>query len=399
MMHFFKTNDGDDCPTESGTGRHRFLTTGRVALAVAGAAVALPLVAGASPAGAATTPAANIAAAQKAVAQDMKTPTAINQTVPLPKAPPKGKSVVCLADDDVPSDYTICTLGIEPAAKAIGWSYSSIYFDPSNPASLDSALTSALAKNPAAVINVGGQPTSTYSATTLAAYKAAKVPIVMTNVASATPTQTLLGPVNTAKDSVIGATMLANYVIDKSQGKGGVLIVDVPAYSELDAVAKSMTSTLNSKCPGCSVQTLDVSLPQVSAGQIVPTTVTTLKANPNLKYVVFVTSSFGDGIQAGLNAAGLTGISVLGQDMDPTGAASIRNGTEAAHTGGPAIPYLGFISMDMALRHMETGAISSTGDYTAPIQLMTKSNIGNVSVWDAPSNALDQFLKLWKVKS
>jgi hypothetical protein len=85
--------------------------------------------------------------------------------------------------------------------------------------------------------------------------------------------------------------------------------------------------------------------------------------------------------------------------MDPTGAASIRNGTEAAHTGGPAIPYLGFISMDMALRHMETGAISSAGDYTAPIQLMTKANIGNTSVWDAPSNALDQFLKLWKVKS
>ncbi len=37
--------------------------------------------------------------------------------------------------------------------------------------------------------------------------------------------------------------------------------------------------------------------PEVSAGQIVPTTVTTLKANPNIKYVVFVTSSFGDGIQ------------------------------------------------------------------------------------------------------
>jgi len=169
MTYSFKLNERDNCSPESGARRRRFLTTSRVALAVAGAAVALPLVAGASSASAATTPAANISAAHKAVVQDMKTPTAINQTVPLPKAPPKGKSVVCLADDDVPSDYTICTLGIEPAAKAIGWNYSSIYFDPSNPASLDSALTSALAKNPAAVINVGGQPTSTYSARCLPA--------------------------------------------------------------------------------------------------------------------------------------------------------------------------------------------------------------------------------------
>jgi ribose transport system substrate-binding protein len=363
------------------------------------AALALPLLAGALPAEAATTSAANVSAAKKAVVGFMKAPTKINQTVALPKAPPKGKTVVCLADDDVPSDYTICTLGVEPAAKAIGWTYSSIYFDPANPASLDSALTSALTKNPAAVINVGGQPTSEYSATTLAAYKAAKVPIVMTNVASATPTKTLIGPVNTSKDSVAGATELSDWVIANSNGKGSVLIVDVPAYSELDAVAKSMTSTLHSKCPGCSAQTLDISLPQVSAGAIVPTTVTKLKANPSIKYVVFVTSSFGDGITAGLKAAGLTGIQVMGQDMDPTGAAGLQNKTEAAHTGGPAIPYLGFISMDMALRHLETGAISSAGDYTAPIQLMTPANIGTTSVWDQPSNALQQFLKLWKVKS
>lgn len=371
-----------------------------LAVAVAGGGMLLAAVAGAgvAPAGAASTTSKQVAAAHKAVIQGMKTPTKINQTQPLPKKPPKGKTVVCLADDNVPSDYTICSLGVEPAAKAIGWNYSNIYFTPTNPASLNSSLISALAKNPAAVINVGGQPASTYSASTLAKFKSAGVPIVMTNVASAKPTKTLIGPANTAADSKKGGTLLSNWIITNSHGKGHVLVVNVPAYSELNAVATTMKSVLGQRCPGCSVKILNLTLPEVAAGQIVSTTVTTLKANPSIKYVVFVTSSFGDGIVSGLKAAGLTDVKVAGQDMDPTGAAALRNNTEAAHTGGPAIPYLGYISMDMALRNIETGAISSKGDLTAPIQLMTPANIGNISVWNAPKNALTQFLKLWKVK-
>lgn len=370
----------------------------RAAVLAVGAGLAVPLVAGTSVAGAASTSSQQVAKAHAAVIQGMKTPTKINQTTPLPKAPPKGKTVVCLADDNVPSDYTICSLGVQVAAKAIGWKYANVYFTPTNPASINSALLSALAKNPAAVINVGGQPTSVYSASTLAKFKSAHVPIVMTNVASATPTKTLIGPVNTEADSVRGGTLLSNWIIDNSHGKGHVLVVDVPAYSELNAVATTMKTVLGKQCPGCSVKILDLTLPQVAAGQIVSTTVTTLKANPSIRYVVFVTSSFGDGIVSGLKAAGLTDVMVAGQDMDPTGAAALRDNTEAAHTGGPAIPYLGFISMDMALRNLETGAISNQEDTTAPIQLMTPANIGNVSVWNAPKNALTQFLKLWKVK-
>ncbi len=33
---------------------------------------------------------------------------------------------------------------------------------------------------------------------------------------------------------------------------------------------------------------------------------------------------------------------------------------------------------------METGRDHRRGDHTAPIQLMTKANIGNISVWNAP---------------
>jgi ABC-type sugar transport system substrate-binding protein len=123
-----------------------------------------------------------------------------------------------------------------------------------------------------------------------------------------------------------------------------------------------------------------------------------LRSNPRIKYLFFVTGSFGDGITTALKTAGLTGINIGGQDMDPEGAAALRAGTEAVQTGGPAIPYLGFMSMDLALRNLETKATSSQGDYTAPIQLLTPANIGNTSIWNSPSNALQQFLKLWKVQ-
>lgn len=305
--------------------------------------------------------------------------------------------MVCTADDNIPSDYTICTQGVEVAAKAIGWSYASDYFDPSNPASVDAALNSALAKHPAAVVNVGGQLQSQYDQGTLNKFAAAGVPIVATNVASLSPTKTLIGPVNSAEDSINGGTLLANWVIDNSHGEGKVLVVDVPAYSELDQVNTTMSSVLTKNCPGCSVKTLDITLPQLAAGQIISSTVSTLRANPQIHYVFFVTGSFGDGITSALKVAGLNDVMVGAQDMDPVGAAALQAGTEAVQTGGPAIPYLGFMSMDLVLRHYETGATSSAGDYTAPIQLMTPANIGNISIWDSPATALQQFEKLWKV--
>ncbi len=150
------------------------LTPGRVALAVAGAACghSRSLRGASAPAGAATTsPTWRSAQGRDPGHEDAD---AINQTRRCPRRRRRARRSCAWPTTTCPSDYTICSLGVEPAAKAIGWKYASIYFDPSNPASLDSALISALAKNPVAVINVGGQPTSTYSATTLAAYKAAK---------------------------------------------------------------------------------------------------------------------------------------------------------------------------------------------------------------------------------
>lgn len=378
--------------------RHKWLVAVVGAAALAAAACSSSTTTSTPSTDSSKTPSAELSAAHAAVVAGMKTPTTITQTQPLPHTPPRGKLVVCTADDDIPSDYTICTEGVEVAAKAVGWKYESDYFDPSNPASVDAALNSALAKHPAAVINVGGQLESQYDQTTLKKFASAGVPIVATNVASLTPTKTLIGPVNSAADSVTGGTLLAKWVIDNSHGDGKALIVDVPAYSELNQVDLTMTSVLTKDCPGCSVKTLDLTLPEVAAGQIISSTVSALKANPQYHYVFFVTSSFGDGITSALKAAGLNDVMVGGQDMDPEGAAALQDGTEAVQTGGPAIPYLGFMSMDLALRHYETGATSSVGDYTAPIQLMTPANIGHISIWDSPATALQQFEKLWKVK-
>lgn len=335
---------------------------------------------------------------QAVIAAAEKTPTKISQTVPLPKTPPKGKKLVFLVANN--PNANLAWEGAAAAAKAVGWKFTHIVYDPTNLATLEASFASALALKPT-IVAESGLAQSQFGASTIRDYAKAGVPIIVAAATPVTPSKTILGPVQGVSVFSGGGSLLANWFVNDSQGTGSALVVDVPAFPVLAAFGGSFSSSVASLCSSCSVDTLDIPLSEVDAGQAVSAVVAHLQANPAIHYVFWCDSDFGIGIDSALKAAGLTDVKVGSQLMDSSAQAAIQAGTESVSTGF-AGEYQGYAVVDMALRWVEHAPLGHL-DATSPTQLFTSTNItssifGGTAVFSAPSNALQQFEKLWKVK-
>lgn len=345
-----------------------------------------------TPSAAASSSGAMLSQARAAVAREMAPPTAILQTVPLPSAPPKGKTFIMLTANNPAAQEA--WQGAQAAAQAVGWKFSHIEYNPANPASLQSAFSSALAQHPTVVCE-SGLPQSLFGASTISAYKKAGVPIIVAAAAPVQPTSEILGPVQGSAAFDATGTGLANWFVADSNGKGQALVANVPGFPVLSKFKDSFQSTVANLCPSCGVKVIDITLPQVAGGQLVSTVVSTLRANPKIDYVVFDDADFGLGIVSALKAAGLTNVKVAGQIQDTSATQALRDGTEAAWMGWSG-SYQGYAAVDLALRWVEKAPLTNNDDLS-PTQLLTHANIGQTTVWSQPADALAQFKKLWHV--
>ena len=320
----------------------------------------------------------------------MAAPSQINITTPLKSPAPSGKKVIFVGTSE-PSNVQ-CQNAVEAAVRAIGWSYSEISYDPANPATLQAAFQSALAKHPDYVVEAG-VPTTLIPSGTIAQFKQAGVKLAITASYPSTLTSTIIaGTDGYANDSLMGQE-LAYYFVADSNGKGNAVIEHVPAYSILDAFTGAFTSTVKSLCPGCAYQFVNVTLPQLAAGQTSSLVVSALRRDPAANYVVFDDGDFADGITSAMSAAGLSKVKVIGQAADAQGLAGLRAGTEAAWTGYSAV-YAGYETVDAMIRNAE-GMSNDPNEEVQPTQLLTPSTVGSTTSWDLPGDALAQFLKLW----
>jgi hypothetical protein len=55
------------------------------------------------------------------------------------------------------------------------------------------------------------------------------------------------------------------------------------------------------------------------------------------------------------------------------------------------------VMMDAMLRDAQSMPISQAEGSFQPTQLLTKQNVGNITNWSEPANALAQFKTLWHV--
>jgi ABC-type sugar transport system substrate-binding protein len=364
---------------------------GRVVTTIAmGSLLAAATVGLGSLAGAQTTSKADIANAKAALTKYEAAPTKILETVPLTKAPPKGETVVWVGTTSPPN--VLAQQGAAAAAKALGWNFSVVDYDPANPASLAAAFATALTKHPVAAMIEGLSPTVA-GASTIAAYKNAGVPIVANGAVPCTTTKYLLCN-DTQPSFAPQGVILADWFIANSNGTGRVVFEHIPAYPVLDYMTNAFSATVKKLCPGCSVKLVNITLQQLAAGQVNSVVTSALKANPSYKYVFFDNGGFGDGINSALTAAGLSKIKIGGEDADPAAITALKAGTQSAWTGNGT--YIsGYSSIDSVARSIEH--VGGYGLDQTPYQLLTPANVGNLTTWNSPTNSLEQYEKLWRV--
>jgi ribose transport system substrate-binding protein len=331
--------------------------------------------------------------AQTMVSGELKAPTKIMQTAPLPHAPPKGKLLIYLEQGAVPSNVFIGQSEGQ-AAKAIGWQFQTINYDPTSPSSLQSAFSTALTKH-ASVVSLTASDPSTYGASTLAAYKKAGVPIVVDGVASVPKSPVLIGESGGAAAYTHSAQTVAAWVVADSKGHGNVVEAYVPSFSVTNVWGQAFKAEFKKLCPSCGLVTAPISVDQATNGQEATVLASVLRRNPSYKYLVFDDGSFSSGINAALTSAGLTGIKIAGSNFQPENAAALKAGTQSAWTGDN-LQEIGYGSVDYAIRHFE-GVPLTKGNDNLPTQILTKNTIGNLQRFTQPADALQQYERLWKV--
>jgi ABC-type sugar transport system substrate-binding protein len=346
--------------------------------------------AGSSGAPSSSSSAASVSAAKTELAQYLKVPAQIAQTVALPKASPKGKTLIYLNQSSVPTTTAIGNAA-EVAAHAAGWNFSEISYDPANPASLVAAFATALLKHPTVVSVTGIDPSD--FASTLANYQKAGVPIVVTSGVPTPITKTVIGLVDDSRADE--ASALASWLASDSDGTGHALLAHVTGFPSLDAIVASFKADVSTLCPHCVINEVDVPISEVEQGQESGLVISGLRSNPADKYLIFDDGDFATGINSALSAANITGTKIAGFNMQPSEASALQSGTQAAWTADNN-SVTGYDIVDIALRYAE-GVPVTTNDQTEPTQLLTPSNVGSISTWNEPPNALQQYEKLWQV--
>jgi ribose transport system substrate-binding protein len=329
-----------------------------------------------------------VATATAALKAYQAAPAKINVTTPLKSAPPPGKTVVVLGTpqpQNVQIQQTVAQL-----AHLAHWNYAVASYDPANPATFSSAIDTALTKHANYIVEAGIPVTPAL----LQKVEQAGAKLAVTAVYPIAVKPPVIA--NTSADNSTQGKLMADYFVSDSNGKGNAVIEHVPGYAILDTFTNAFTARVKALCPGCTTTTTNVTLPQLAAGQLVPTVISALKRNPSANYVVFDDGPFATGITSALAAAGLSKVKVIGEAADPAGLAALRAGKEAAWTGYSS-PYATLQVVDAMFRDAEGLPIPQAQEGVQQTQLLTKANIGSITEWNYPTDALQQFKALWKV--
>jgi ribose transport system substrate-binding protein len=326
--------------------------------------------------------------------------TTFSKTIPvtdaLPSKPPTGKTVVFLQCEQQECGKE--GQGLDAAAAAVGWTVKTLNFKASDPATLVAALKTALQYKPVGVF-FSGAPQVIWKSVQ-ADYAAAHA-FITENFDSSAPTGPgVLAGRGYGDDSTHIGKLLADAQIANAQGQpANSLLVSVPDYAVFVPTAKAYHSEVSAACPSCKITDVNVTLPQLLGGQLVPTVISAAKRAGNIKYIVSVNGSFTAQLPAALKAAGLSGkfqiISGQGVSVDQQ---NVLNGDQLATVNSP-LTMGGWQDMDMAIRTV-MGLPIPAGDHVVPIALLTKDNIGTPKdSYDIPSDYAAQFKTLWQVGS
>ena len=361
---------------------------------------------GSSPSGALSGPASTsggLQRAQQATAAAVTIPASITENEPLPKAPPVGVKAAILV-----CAGASCSLGataFQQAAAALYWNATVITYDTATPGT---AVQQAIdAGNKYIVMESVALSTITPQ---VQAAKRQGVKLFDYPYAGDNPGGAANGLYGVAGGAGFGQNQgktLADYIIANSRGSASVVDVTIPIYPIFNELSASAKAEFQANCPGCSFDTLSVSITQLASGQIPSAIVGYLQSHPKVNYVMLSFADMFQGLPAAFKSAGLSHrVKIVGSGGQTATMQSIKDGTSSAWVILPQDLDV-WVTADWMAR-LATGApISSAslaqGDdlpiflVTNPAQASKALSLMSNSTWPGPSGFQNQFKRLWKV--
>jgi ribose transport system substrate-binding protein len=334
---------------------------------------------------------AGIAEAQKRLEPYKAAPTKITLDEPLKSKPPSGKTVVMLGTND-PNNQKL-QKGLQELAGLAGWNYSTVAYDPANPATLNSAIDTALSKNPDYVAEAGIPLTPQM----IKKVQDAGAKWVLTSVHPVDVKDPIIVDANAYENDELMGKVLADFFISDSKGKGNIVIEHVPAYPILEGFTDGFQAEVKELCPGCKVKIQDITIPDLTAGKVPSVMVSALRSNPDADYVGFDVGPFAAGIDSALAAAGMSDkVKIIGEAADEAAIAGLKSGKHTAWTGFDPV-YSTRVMMDAMFRDTLGMPIDQEKSGLQTTQILTKDNVGDITTWSEPKDALDQFKALWQL--
>lgn len=339
-------------------------------------------------------PAASTTASTKPVVEAPPTtpPTDVGISEPLPRTPPKGKKLIWL-QCELPACQRFVQ-GMKDATAALGWDYKAMVYKDSA-----QAMRQAIQQKPD-YIAITGDP-SVVMKPELAMAAEAGIPVFACSSAeepSPTTFRVMCG--NTlARD----AEYIARWVVNDSQGKANMVAVSIGQFPVLTTQTDWLKKNVTKLCPGCSIDTFDVTVDDVGAGAVGQKLAGYLQSHPDIDYVYFTFDDLARGIDPALKTTGLTDkVKLVGCCG---GSAQIKEigKSQAAWT---IVPYelMSWTMVDAAARTsvgMDLGADHQRKVAITPSWVVdaaeSAASLAPTYDWKGPEGFRETFKKLWKV--
>jgi len=356
------------------------------------AGVAGLALASASVASASTAPDDPAAAAAERVAPYLEPSTSIGLDTPISGEIPAGVKVYWL-EGNIQSIIPI-GIGVSAATEALGWDLTTLSFDPADPQAPGSAMQQAV-DGGADFIIVSGQTVDTLGAG-LEAAKAAGIPVIELYSTDDVGGEDngIYANIGSPAYSEASYPLLADLVIADSAAAANVLVVSVPDFAILQVASDAINAEFESQCPDCNVQSLDLSITDLTGGTVTSQVVSTLQANPDIDYVYVTFGDLATGLPEALASAGLDNVKLLGHVPNPEQLQSLVDGTSFAWIPLPR-PESGWAAVDAIVRLATGMDVDQDAHAVLPIEIWTADNVESADEFEGPVGYQDQFLALW----
>jgi ribose transport system substrate-binding protein len=334
------------------------------------------------------------AAAQERVAPYLEPSTSIGIEEPVEGEVPSDVSVYWL-EGNIQSILPI-TGGFEEATQALGWDLTTLTYDPADPQGPGSAMQQAVEAG-ADYIAVSGQTTDILGAG-LEAAMAAGIPVIdmYSTDEIGGESNGIYANVGSSASSEASYPRLVDLIIADSGGDANVLVVSIPDFAILNVATDAIDAQFSSECPDCTVESLDVTIPDLTSGNVNSQIVSAIQTNPDIEYVFVVIGDLATGLPEALASAGMDDVKIIGNVPNAEQLQSLADGTSFAWLPLPRAESA-WAAVDSMVR-LAAGQEVSPNHEVLPIVIWTTDTVQSPNEeYEGPEGYQDQFTALWGI--